>query len=143
MVAVGGLLRSLRAYKVRPADDEPPGRWETGTQNHEGLAGFLAAAGYLAEMGGGDDRRSAITMALASVRAHEASLSRRFLDGLSAVGGISLLGIVDPARVDERTPTFAVRVGDAHPFDTAKALAERGIFVWDGHYYALELMERL
>jgi cysteine desulfurase family protein (TIGR01976 family) len=143
MFARGELLRSLRAYKVRPADDEPPGRWETGTQNHEGLAGFLAAAGYLAEMGGGDDRRSAITMALASVRAHEASLSRRFLDGLSAVGGISLLGIVDPARVDERTPTFAVRVGDAHPFDTAKALAERGIFVWDGHYYALELMERL
>jgi len=45
--------------------------------------------------------------------------------------------------VEERTPTFAVRLGDQHPLETAKLLGERGIFVWDGHYYALELMERL
>ncbi len=56
---------------------------------------------------------------------------------------LTIHGIADPERLAERTPTFAVRLGDQHPLDTAKALGERGIFVWDGHYYALELMERL
>jgi selenocysteine lyase/cysteine desulfurase len=56
---------------------------------------------------------------------------------------VRLYGIADLGRLHERTPTFAVRVGDRHPFETAKLLADRGIFVWDGHYYALELMERL
>jgi cysteine desulfurase family protein (TIGR01976 family) len=137
------LLRSLRPYKVRPASEELPARWETGTQNHEGLAGFVAAVSYLAELGGGGDRRSAVTKAMAAIRGHEAELARAFLEGATALEDVSLFGIADPARIDERTPTFAVRVGDAHPLETAKALGERGIFVWDGHYYALELMERL
>jgi cysteine desulfurase family protein (TIGR01976 family) len=137
------LLRSLSPYKVRPADDDLPFRWETGTQNHEGLAGFVAAAEYLADIGGGGERRPAITKAMAAIRAHEAELSRRFLDGIAALEDVSLFGIADGARIDERTPTFAVRIADAHPLDTAKVLAERGVFVWDGHYYALELMERL
>jgi cysteine desulfurase family protein (TIGR01976 family) len=137
------LLRTLRAYKVRPASEELPYRWETGTQNHEGLAGFVAAVGYLADLGGGGERRSAVTKAMAMIRGHEAELSRRFLAGAMALEGVSLFGISDPTRIDERTPTFALRVGDAHPLETAKALGERGIFVWDGHYYALELMERL
>jgi cysteine desulfurase family protein (TIGR01976 family) len=137
------LLRTLRAYKVRPASEDLPYRWETGTQNHEAFAGFVAAVGYLADLGGDADRRSALTKAMAAIRHHEAELSRRFLDGVAASDGLSLWGIADPDRVDERTPTFAVRVGDQHPFETAKALGERGIFVWDGHYYALELMERL
>ena len=137
------LLRSLRAYKVRPASEELPYRWETGTQNHEAFAGFVAAAGYLADLGGGGDRRAAITAGMSAIRSHEAELSVRFLDGVRSIDPVSLFGIADPARVDERTPTFAVRVGDRHPAETAKALGERGIFVWDGHYYALELMERL
>ena len=62
------------------------------------------------------------------------------MDGIAEV---RLYGIGDPGRVDERTPTFAVRVGDRHPSETAKLLGERGIFVWDGNYYAVELMERL
>jgi cysteine desulfurase family protein (TIGR01976 family) len=137
------LLRTLRAYKVRPASEELPYRWETGTQNHEAFAGFVAAVGYLAELGGDHDRRSSVTKGMARVRAHEAELSRRFLDAVAGLDTVSLYGIADPARVDERTPTFAVRAGDQHPLETAKALGERGIFVWDGHYYALELMERL
>jgi cysteine desulfurase family protein (TIGR01976 family) len=137
------LLQTLRAYKVRPANEELPHRWETGTQNHEGMAGFVAAVGYLADLGGDSDRRSAVTKALAAIRGHEADLSRRFLRGATTMPGVSVFGIAEPRRIDERTPTFAVRVGDAHPLDTAKVLGERGIFVWDGHYYALELMERL
>jgi cysteine desulfurase family protein (TIGR01976 family) len=137
------LLRTLRAYKVRPASEDLPYRWETGTQNHEALAGFIAAVGYLAELGADHDRRSSVTKGMASIRAHEADLAQRFLAGIAELDATTLYGIGDPSRVDERTPTFAVRVGDQHPLETAKLLGERGIFVWDGHYYALELMERL
>ncbi len=143
------LLEELRPYKVRPASDENPWRWETGTQNHEGMAGFVAAVDYLADLGrtygtpGGRRRRDALAAAFEVIGAHETTLSRRFLDGLQYVRGVRLFGIADPRRLDERTPTFSVRVGDQHPSETAKALGERGIFVWDGHYYALELMERL
>jgi cysteine desulfurase family protein (TIGR01976 family) len=143
------LLEELRPYKVRPARDETPSRWETGTQNHEGMAGFVAAVDYLAGVGrthgapSGRRRRDALAAAFEVIGAHEATLSRRFLEGVSDLSTARLFGIGDPARVDERTPTFAIRVGDRHPFETAKALGERGIFVWDGHYYAIELMERL
>jgi cysteine desulfurase family protein (TIGR01976 family) len=143
------LLEELRPYKVRPARDETPSRWETGTQNHEGMAGFVAAVDYLAGVGrthgapSGRRRRDALAAAFEVIGAHEATLSRRFLEGVSDLSTARLFGIGDPARVDERTPTFAIRVADRHPFETAKALGERGIFVWDGHYYAIELMERL
>ncbi|MFB3737704.1 MAG: cysteine desulfurase-like protein [Candidatus Velamenicoccus archaeovorus] len=143
------LLRSLRPYKVRPADDGVPFRWETGTQNHEALAGFEAAVEYLASLGRtygaprSDGRRDALVAAFESIVAHEAVLSRRFLERLAEVPGVRLFGIGDPGRIGERTPTFAVRLGEQHPAETAKALGERGIFTWDGNYYALELMERL
>ncbi len=67
----------------------------------------------------------------------------RFLDGIGSIPGVRLFGITDTDRVHERTPTFAIRMGDRNPVETAKVLAERGVFVWDGNYYALELMERL
>lgn len=143
------VLGSLRPYKLRPASDELPDRWETGTQSHEAMAGFVAAVEYLASIGHGagwsvPGRRAAVAGAFDNVvQPYEANLSRRFLDGLSRLPDVRLFGIADPARVGERTPTFAVRVGDQHPLETAKALAAHGIYVWDGHYYAIELMERL
>jgi cysteine desulfurase family protein (TIGR01976 family) len=143
------LLGSWRPYKVRPASEDVPHRWETGTQNHEGLAGFAAAIDYLADAGrtygnpSGARRRDAIAAAFEAIGAHEAILSRRFLDGIDDIDDLRLFGIADTDRVEERTPTFAVRLGEQHPLETAKLLGERGIFVWDGHYYALELMERL
>jgi selenocysteine lyase/cysteine desulfurase len=70
-------------------------------------------------------------------------LADRFLAGIAGIDGVRLVGIGDRERLHERTPTFAVRVGDRHPRETAKSLAERGIFVWDGHYYAIELVDRL
>jgi cysteine desulfurase family protein (TIGR01976 family) len=137
-------------YRVRPAERYPsPERWETGTQNHEAMAGLVAAVDYLAEIGAAHGRpadgtrRAAVLAAYDAIGAHERELARRFLEGIERIGGISLFGIADPERLDERTPTFAVRVGDRHPRETAKALAEQGIFVWDGHYYAIELVERL
>src|SRR3990170_1608788 len=139
------LLTSLRPYKLRPASDEIPYRWETGTQNHEGFAGFVAAMDYLAGLTqAAGSRRERIAAAFRdAIVPWEAELSRRFLDGVVSLTHVRLFGIAHAARVDERTPTFAVRVEEQHPLETAKGLAERGIYVWDGHYYAIELMERL
>jgi cysteine desulfurase family protein (TIGR01976 family) len=138
------LLSALRPYKLRAADDDDPSRWETGTQSHESLAGTIGAIGYLAELGGGGaDRRAAIRAGFDRIAVHERELSARFLEGVARLDGVRVIGIADPARVAERTPTFAVRVRDQHPFDTSRALADRGIFTWDGHYYAIEVFDRL
>jgi selenocysteine lyase/cysteine desulfurase len=138
------VLSSLRPYKVRPAEDALPFAFETGTQNHEGFAGWVAAVEYLVGLGVGESRRAAVADAFErAIVPYEAALSERFLDGIRGIGSVRLFGIADPNRLAERTPTFAIRVGEQHPAETAKTLAERGIFVWDGNYYALEIMERL
>ena len=150
VAATDAVLDGWDPYRVRPAEHyKSPERWETGTQNHEAMAGFVAALDYLAEIGaasgtlGAGDRRKAVLAAFDTIRAHERGLARRFLEGIATIEGVRLYGIDDLDRLDERTPTFAVRVGDAHPRETASSLAERGIFVWDGHYYAIELYDRL
>ena len=144
------LLEAWIPYKVRPAPDEVPDRWETGTANHEGLAGFIATVDYLAQIGDTfpqateqGDRGSRIRSAFRAIGAYERSLSQRFLTGLSQMDHVALYGIADQARVGERVPTFAVRVGDQLPIETTERLGARGVFTWDGHYYAIELMERL
>jgi len=138
------ILESWVPYKLIPASDEAPERWETGTQNHEGLAGLSAAVEYLADLGvDGRSRRERLGSGYEAIAQHENDLARQFLEGLSALPGVRLWGIRDPQRVDERTPTFAVRVGSQHPAETAKSMAARGIFVWDGDYYAREVMTRL
>jgi cysteine desulfurase family protein (TIGR01976 family) len=145
MVAVRrAVLQTWEPYKLRPVEDEDPGRWETGTQNHEALAGTLAAIEYLASLGGPDGtRRERLVRGFAAIGAHETALVARFLDGVGEIAGLALWGITDPARRGERTPTFAVRVGEEDPLATSAALADRGIFTWDGHYYAIEVFERL
>ncbi len=90
-----------------------------------------------------DTRRAAVLAAFDAIGAHERRLSRRFLDGIAGIDGVRLFGIGSTDRVGERTPTFALRVGDRHPRETSKELAGRGIFTWDGHYYAMELYDRL
>ena len=138
------LLSSLRPYKVRPAEDALPYAFETGTQNHEGFAGWIAAVGYLAELGQGGSRREAVRAAFErAIMPWEGDLSRRFLEGVRTIPAVRLYGIAEPERASERTPTFAIRVADEHPAETAKRLAERGVYLWDGNYYALEIMERL
>lgn len=140
------LLRRLRPYKVRPAGDDIPGAWETGTMNHEGMAGYVASVEYMASVGrefgvpADDSRRSAVVAAMVVFRERETELASAFLDGLATIPRARLYG-VPLAR--KRTPTFSVTVEGRHPREIAAALGEQGIFVWDGNYYALELMERL
>jgi len=142
------LLTRFRPYKVRPAPDNVPDRWETGTQIHENLAGLNGAIYYLADLGRRMDpsvstRRAAILKAYEAIQQHERALAERLIPGLLAVPGLRFFGITDPARFSERVPTVGVRVGKHTPLEVATYLGERGIFTWDGNYYAINITERL
>jgi cysteine desulfurase family protein (TIGR01976 family) len=145
-----GLLYELEPYKVRPAVDTLPDRWETGTQNHEGLAGVVAAVEYLADLGGRDlprdvlpSRDRKLRHALTAIRAYETELVGKLLKGLAERPRFKVWGITDPARLDARVPTVSITAADRFPRELARHLAERQIYVWDGNLYALELSERL
>jgi selenocysteine lyase/cysteine desulfurase len=136
-------------YKVRPGSDEIPYRWETGTQNHEGLAGVVAAINYLAEVGRrvlpapSSSRRAALLAAMEAIRRYETELCEVLVAGMLQIPGLSFYGISDPARFAWRTPTVAIRLSGHTPQKLASLLGERGIFTWHGNYYALNLTERL
>jgi len=141
------LLR-FRPYKVRPAPDSLPDRWETGTQVQELIAGIGAAVDYLAELGArsdasAKDRRTALLAAYRATRRHEMALLGRLVEGLLAIPGLRFFGISDAKRFEERCSTVSVRLANHTPTEVATFLGERGIFTWDGNYYALNLTERL
>jgi len=134
------LLESLEAVRIRPAPNTPPGKWETGTQSFESLAGVTAAVDYLASLGEGSQRRERLTSAMQAVVAYEATLAERFLAGVAEMPGVTLFG---RSGTEGRTPTFGVDVAGFAPAEVARRLGEEGIFVWHGDYYAVEVMERL
>ena len=137
-------LDRLRAYKVRPASDEPPHKWETGTQSFESLAGVTAAVDYLAALGSPEgSRRERLVRGMKAIKQHEADLSERFLREATQVPGLRVYGITDVEELARRTPTFAVSLAGHSPEAVATYLGDRGIFVWHGHYYAIAVMERL
>ena len=137
------LLESEDPYKLVPTHDHGPERWETGTQSFEALAGVTAAVDYLASLGPGGDRRSRLEAAFAAIRTHETALAERFLAGIGEMPRVRLHGISDPARLTERVSTFALEVEGIHPRVVAERLGEQGLYVWDGDYYAVGVMERL
>jgi cysteine desulfurase family protein (TIGR01976 family) len=141
------LLR-LRPYKLRASSEQLPERWETGTQNHECLGGLIAAIDYIADLGRrhkpeASSRREAILAAYEVIRQHERALSEHLITRLLEIPGLTFYGIKDLARLDERTPTVAIRMEGYTPRELATKLGERGIFAWDGNYYAVNLTERL
>ncbi len=136
------LLASLPAYQVRPAQDSVPGRWSTGTRNHEGMAGAMAAVDYLAALGKGATRRDRLQTAYADIAEHEGALCRSLIAGVHGVGGYRVLGITDPARSD-RVATLSI-VHERHkPQALHERLGESGIFSWAGHFYAVEVTAHL
>ena len=149
------LLDRLHAYKVRPAPALPPGKFETGTQNHEAIAGTLAALHYLAGIGrqfgapfaarfpGLSGRRLDLQTGMAVLREVDHVLSAAILDELETLPEVHIHGITDRGRLDERVPTVSFTWGGRHPREIAAALGAQGIYVWDGHYYALSVVERL
>jgi cysteine desulfurase family protein (TIGR01976 family) len=136
---------SLPAFKVRPAHD----RFETGTAAFEAIAGTLAATDYLRDVGRrygapkGGDRRSELIAGMTAIVDYEQELVRRLLDGLGAIPGVTIHGIVDPARAAERAPTVSISIDGVRPRAAAASMGSEGIFVWDGDFYATGLIERL
>lgn len=151
------LLEKLFAYKVRPATNELPGKFETGTQNHEGIAGILGAIEYFEWVGkefgaehfegleeaGYKGRRMELKKAMSAIRAYEFELSRALLSALHSIPGLTIYGLTDVRRLEERVATFSFRLEGFRPRAVAEKLAQEGIYVWDGNYYAINVTERL
>jgi cysteine desulfurase family protein (TIGR01976 family) len=150
-------LERLTPHKVRPAKNVSPNRWETGTANHEGIAGTAAAVDYLAGIGerygapyleeyraqGYIGRRLTLKTAMRAVKEYEKPLVAHLLDGLQSFEDIHIYGLTDRGRLNERVPTVAFTWPRLSPRATAEHLAKHGICCWSGNYYALRLMERL
>jgi len=143
-------LHRLRAYRVRPAGEQLPGKWETGTKNHEGLAGVGAAIDYLADLGvrygnaaANASRREKLQATWQVLEPYERSLSSTLIDGLQALPGVRIYGITNPAELNKRVATVSLRKEGTTPQQLAEALAAQNIFAWDGSFYALSISERL
>jgi len=138
------LMKSLPAYKVRPASNELPWRWMTGTPNQEGIIGTAAAIDYLASLSGGaGDLRSRLKDAFKLIGIHERDLCIRLLGGLDERPQFRVWGITDVDRVTDRVPTISITHTQHSPKMMAKHLASRGIFTWSGNHYALSFSESL
>ncbi|HJM24228.1 MAG TPA: cysteine desulfurase-like protein [Candidatus Thalassarchaeaceae archaeon] len=144
-----GRMEELPVAKLRVSSEEIPFRWMTGTQSHEGMAGTKAAIDHIAWIGRESSgnhrltRREALSEAYKVIEEHEQNLCLRMLEGLERIDGLKVWGITEPSRISERSPT----VSFTHPSMTASMIGEelgrRGIFVWAGNFYALELTETL
>ncbi|MFN7349002.1 MAG: aminotransferase class V-fold PLP-dependent enzyme, partial [Dolichospermum sp.] len=180
-------LTRFSPYKVKPATEEIPSKWETGTLNHEGLAGLVAAINYLAKLGchvspnldnellsslieadreglttfhcprfltapeqknhelvsAYHSRRAALIAAMSAIQEYERELSKKLISGLLKIPGLSLYGITEPSQFKWRTPTVSIRIAGKTPATIAQILGEKGIFVWYGNFYAINLTEKL
>ncbi len=146
------LLESLPVYKVRPAKDAAPYRWENGTPSYETWNGLLACLQHwerlgedfgAAELPQYDGRRQRMKRGMTAVKAYERKLVALLIDGLCAIPGVSIAGITDSARFDQRVPTVAMVKEGHKPDEIARYLAAHHIYVWSGNYYAVEIMKRI
>ncbi|QEG36817.1 cysteine desulfurase-like protein [Bythopirellula goksoeyrii] len=149
------LMEKLEPYKVRPAPNEMPEAFETGTQNHECAAGVTAAVEYFAWIGNSmagsyherykhfNERRQAVHAAMDCLFNYETELTSHLITGLQRYSGLKILGITDPQAFGRRVPTVSFIVEGDSPDRIAKALAEENIFVWQGHNFAVEAVTAL
>jgi cysteine desulfurase family protein (TIGR01976 family) len=180
-------LTRLTPYKVKPGSNEVPFKWETGTLNHEGLAGLVATINYLAKLGchvsptldnelldsliqadreglstfhcpsfvtapeqpshelasAYHSRRAALLAAMSTIQEYERELSKKLISGLLEIPGVTVYGITEPSQFIWRTPTVSITIEGKNSADVAKFLGTKGIFTWHGHFYAIELTEKL
>jgi len=151
------LLSDLKPYKVRPASNELPYKFETGTQNHEGIAGVLGALEYLEWLGrqfgaehasawkeaGFTGRKLELKKGMSAMQAYESELSRALIKIVESVPGTHIYGVTDMDRLDERVPTVSFTLEGKDPEQLADAIGKENIYVWNGHNYALAIVERL
>ena len=141
------LLERLEPYKVRPASSTIPECFETGTQSHEGIAGIKAAVDYFAwigeSMAGASSGRPALSAAMNMLFEHEKVLAAQLIGGLLDIDGVTVQGITSPDALDRRVPTVAFTHDRVVSARIAESLAKENIFVWSGHYYAVEAAKAL
>jgi selenocysteine lyase/cysteine desulfurase len=141
------LLEEWQAYKVRPQPDELPAKFELGTPQIESLAALKATVEYFewlgSELGCTGSERERIVRAFAGCVPYERDLAAALIEGLKSVRGVRIVGIDDPARYEKRVPTVSFLHDRKTPGAIADALAERNIFVWSGHNFALETVRQL
>ena len=134
------LLESLDFPKLIPAPDSAPERAETGTQNHEGIAGAAAAVNFLASLAPARTRRESLGLGFRQLHERGKALIEQLWNGLQEINGVRVYG---PPPDKVRTPTIAFTMNDMSSTQVAKRLAERGLFLSDGDFYALTVIERL
>ena len=138
-----GLLRETFGYKVRPAGDELPHKFETGTLSHEGMAGTLGAVEYLEQFGEGGSRARRIASAWRAMAEYEQMITLQLIEGLRTFKGLTIRGITSANAMHRRVPTVSFTLEGHHPETLAKGFAKDNIFVWSGHNYAIEPVARM
>jgi cysteine desulfurase family protein (TIGR01976 family) len=134
------LLEAMSVYKVEPAPDYIPDKLETGTQNHEGLAGVKGAIEFISSLGEGASLRDKLVSGMRAVEEYEADLAEKFRAALQEIPGVKLYAAPDGVR---KTPTLAFRIEGRTPREFCERMAEEAFFVADGHFYASTLARRL
>jgi selenocysteine lyase/cysteine desulfurase len=149
------LLDELRPYKLRASSSELPGRFETGTASLEGQAGVVGAIEYLEWVGKSmarefasrisamTGRRQVLHAAMLAIADHERELSARLITRLESIRGVRIHGITDRSLLAHRVPTVSISKANTDPAELDRALAAQGIYVWSGHSYAVDVVERL
>lgn len=137
------LLAGLPPYKVRPADEALPIRHETGTLSHEGMAGTLGVVEYLESLGEGDTRRARLVDAMTHISEYEQGLCQRLINRLQEIPEVTIYGLTAPEDMKDRVPTVILDVEGIPARSVAEYLGARNIFVWDGDYYAMEVIDSL
>jgi cysteine desulfurase family protein (TIGR01976 family) len=134
------LLEAMSVYTVEPAPDYIPDKLETGTQNHEGIAGVKGAIDFISTLGEGSSPREKLVAGMRAIEEYEAVLAERFRAALRETPGVKLYAAQDGVR---KTPTLAFRVEGRSPREFCEHMAEEGFFVADGHFYASTLARKL
>jgi len=135
-----GLLETLQPDRLRTQDQEAPYRIETGTLNHAALAGVKAAVEYIASWGAGSSLRERIVSAMREISAYEHDLGSFYYENVRRIPGVAAHG---PDFSGPRAPTVSITVNGVPPDEVAKALGDKGLQVWSGHFYGLRPLEAL
>ena len=137
------LLAETFAYKVRPAGEDLPHKFETGTLSHEGMAGCLGAIEYLEQFGEGETRATKVASAWQRLVSYEHELTLQLIEGLRGVRGLVIRGVTSANAMHRRVPTVSFTLEGHHPEGLAKGFADNNMFVWSGHNYAIEPVGRM
>ena len=135
-----GLFEGMEVHRLDPAPDHIPDKLETGTQNHEGIAGVKGALDFVSSLGEGASPREKILDAMRTVEEHETRLADRFRSALRGIAGVTIYAAPDPVR---KTPTVAFRLEGRTPLEVCRHAADHGYFIAAGDFYASTLSHRL